>query len=78
LEPLEAETLEEREQDGIVCRVVRYRIGGLKGAPATMVGFDGSPRGARSCRGCYRSTALAPSTWASAAEATNMLYADFR
>ena len=51
MEPLEAETLEEREQDGIVCRVVRYRIGRLKGAPATMVGFDAFPEGGTKLQG---------------------------
>ena len=45
-EPLEAETLKEWERDGIVCRVVRYRIGTFKGAPATMVGFYAFPKGA--------------------------------
>ena len=44
-EPLEAESLKEWEQDGIVCRVVRYRIGTFKGAPATMVGFYVFPKG---------------------------------
>lgn len=38
-EPIEAETLKEWERDGVVCRVIRYRIGIFKGAPATMVGF---------------------------------------
>jgi dienelactone hydrolase len=45
-EPLEAETLEEWEQDGIVCRVVRYSIGTFKGTPATMVGLYAFPKGA--------------------------------
>ena len=45
-EPLEAETLKEWERDGVVCRVVRYRIGTFKGAPATMVGFYAFPKGA--------------------------------
>ena len=45
-EPLEAETLKEWERDGIVCRVVGYRIGTFKGAPATMVGLYAFPKGA--------------------------------
>jgi hypothetical protein len=32
-EPLESETLKEWERDGVVCRVVRYRIGTFKEAP---------------------------------------------
>lgn len=42
-EPLEAETLEEWVRDGVVCRVVRYRIGTFNGTPATMVGFYAFP-----------------------------------
>ena len=42
-EPLEAETLKEWVRDGVVCRVVRYRIGTFKGTPATMVGFYAFP-----------------------------------
>ena len=42
-EPLGAETLKEWERDGVVCRVVRYRIGTFKGSPATMVGFYAFP-----------------------------------
>jgi hypothetical protein len=38
-ESLDAETLAEWEQDAVVCRVVRYRVGVFKGKPATMVGF---------------------------------------
>jgi dienelactone hydrolase len=44
-EPLEAETLQEWERDGVVCRVVRYRIGTFKEAPASMVGFYAFPKG---------------------------------
>ncbi len=44
-EPLEAKTLEEWEQDGVVCRVIRYSIGTFKGCPATMVGFYAFPKG---------------------------------
>jgi len=44
-EPLEAEVLREWEQDGIVCRVVRYRIGTFKNAAARMVGCYCFPKG---------------------------------
>jgi dienelactone hydrolase len=44
-EPIEPETLAEWERDGVVCRVVRYRIGTFKAAPATMVGFYAFPKG---------------------------------
>jgi dienelactone hydrolase len=44
-EPLESETLKEWERDGVVCRVVRYRIGTFKEAPAAMVGFYAFPKG---------------------------------
>jgi hypothetical protein len=66
-EPLEAETLEEREQDGIVCRVVRYRIGTFKGAPATMVGFYAFQKGGTKLPGLLQIHG-GQSTWASAAE----------
>ena len=36
-EPLETETLEGWEVDGIVCRIVRFRIGVFKGKKAVMV-----------------------------------------
>lgn len=42
-EPLEAETLAEWQRDGIVCRVIRYRIGTFKEAAATMVGVYAFP-----------------------------------
>ena len=44
--PLESETLKEWEQDGVVCRVVRYQVGVFKGAPARVAGFYAFPRGA--------------------------------
>lgn len=47
-EPLEAEVTKEWEQDGIVCRVVRYRIGTFKGKPSTMAAFYAFPKGAKS------------------------------
>jgi hypothetical protein len=42
-EPLEDEMLHEWEQDGAVCRVVRYRVGVFKGAPATIAAFYAFP-----------------------------------
>ncbi|MEY2599846.1 MAG: hypothetical protein RLZZ142_2105 [Verrucomicrobiota bacterium] len=47
-EPLEAEVTTEWEQDGVVCRVVRYRIGTFKEKPATMAAFYAFPKGAKS------------------------------
>lgn len=44
VEPLESETLAEWTRDGVVCRVVRYRIGTFKAEPATMVGFYTAPQ----------------------------------
>ncbi len=44
--PLETEIVKEWEQDGVVCRVVRYRVGVFKGAPATMAAFYAFPKGA--------------------------------
>jgi len=44
-EPLEAEVTKQWEQDGVVCRVVRYRVGSFKGQPATMAGFYAFPKG---------------------------------
>ena len=46
-EALEAEVTKEWEQDGIVCRVIRYRIGTFKGQPATMAAFYALPKGAK-------------------------------
>ena len=45
-EPLEAEVTKEWEQDGIVCRVIRYRVGIFKGQPATVAAFYAFPKGA--------------------------------
>jgi len=44
-EPLDAETLEAWEQDGITCRVIRYRIGTFKGTASSIVGFYCFPKG---------------------------------
>lgn len=46
-EPLEVEVTKEWEVDGIVCRVIRYRIGTFKGKPATMAAFYAFPKGAK-------------------------------
>lgn len=44
-EPLETETLKEWEEDGVVLRVVRYRIGVFKGKKALMAAVYGFPKG---------------------------------
>lgn len=43
--PLELEVLKEWEQDGIVCRIVRYQVGVFKGAPARVAGFYAFAKG---------------------------------
>jgi hypothetical protein len=50
-EPLEAEVTKEWEQDGIVCQIVRYRVGVFKGQPATVAAFFAAPKGAKSLPG---------------------------
>ena len=45
-EPVEAEVTREWEQDGIVCRVLRYQVGVFKGAPAKVAAFYAFPKGA--------------------------------
>lgn len=50
-EPIGTEVTKEWEQDGIVCRVVRYRIGVFKGKPATMAAFYAFPKGAKALPG---------------------------
>ncbi len=44
-EPLETEVLKEWEQDGVVCRVVRYQVGVFKGTPAKVAAFYAFPKG---------------------------------
>ena len=44
-EPLETEVLKQWEEDGVVLRVVRYRIGIFKGQPARMAAVYGFPKG---------------------------------
>ncbi len=43
-EPLDIEVLKEWEEDGVVLRIVRYRIGIFKGEKAMMAGIYGFPR----------------------------------
>ena len=45
LEPLEVELLKEWEEDGVVLRVLRYRIGVFKGQKAMMAAVYGFPKG---------------------------------
>jgi hypothetical protein len=44
-EPLAVEVLKEWEQDGAVCRVVRYQVGIFKGAPTKVAAFYVFPKG---------------------------------
>jgi len=44
-EPLEIETLKAWEEDGVVIRIVRYRIGIFKGKKALMAAVYGYPKG---------------------------------
>jgi hypothetical protein len=44
-EPLNVEVTKEWEADGIVCRVVRYRVGVFKGAKSIMAAFYAFPKG---------------------------------
>jgi hypothetical protein len=44
-EPLEAEVLKEWEQDGVLCRLIRYQVGIFKGAPAKVAAFYVFPKG---------------------------------
>jgi hypothetical protein len=43
--PLEIEVLKEWEQDGVVCRLIRYQVGIFKGTPAKVAGFYAFPKG---------------------------------
>ena len=43
--PLETEILKAWEQDGVVCRIVRYQVGVFKGAPAKVAAFYAFPKG---------------------------------
>ncbi len=44
-EPLDIEVLKQWKKDGVVLRVIRYRIGIFKGQKATMAGVYGFPEG---------------------------------
>lgn len=44
-DPLETEIMKEWEQDGVVCRIVRYQVGLFKGAPAKVAAFYAFPKG---------------------------------
>jgi hypothetical protein len=50
-EPLEAQVTKEWEQDGIVCQIVRYRVGVFKGQPATVAAFYAFPKSATALPG---------------------------
>ena len=45
-DPLETEVLKEWEQEGVVCRVIRYQVGVFKGAPSKVAAFFAFPKGA--------------------------------
>ncbi|MEL6110297.1 MAG: dienelactone hydrolase family protein, partial [Planctomycetota bacterium] len=44
-EPLETEVLKEWEEEGVVLRIVRFRIGVFKGAKSTLAAVFGFPKG---------------------------------
>jgi len=50
-EPLDVEVLKEWEEDGVVLKVLRYRIGVFKGQKAMMAGVYGYPKGAENLSG---------------------------
>ena len=50
-EPLETEVLKDWEEDGVVLRVVRFRIGVFKGQKAMLAGVYGFPKGAQKLPG---------------------------
>jgi len=43
--PLDTEILKAWEQDGVVCRLVRYQVGVFKGAPSRVAAFYAFPKG---------------------------------
>jgi hypothetical protein len=51
LENLETEILKEWEQDDIILRIIRYRIGEFKGKVAMLAGVYGFPKGAQNVPG---------------------------
>jgi len=44
-EPLETEVLKEWEEDGVICRLIRYQVGVFKETPAKMAAFYAFPKG---------------------------------
>ena len=50
-EPLDVEVLHEWEQDGVVMKVIRYRVGIFKGKKAMMAAVYGYPKGATNAPG---------------------------
>lgn len=50
-EPLDVEVLKEWEQDGVVLKVIRYRIGIFKGKKSMMAAIYGYPKGAKNIPG---------------------------
>ena len=51
LEPLDVEVLKEWEDDGVVLKVLRYRIGVFKGRKAMMAAVYGYPKGGQNLPG---------------------------
>lgn len=45
-DPLDAQTLKAWEQDGVVCRIVRYKVGVFKDASSWVAAFYAFPKGA--------------------------------
>lgn len=50
-EPLDVEVLAEWEKEGVVIKVLRYRVGVFKGRKAMVAGVYGHPKGARNIPG---------------------------
>lgn len=46
-EPLEIEVKKEWESDGVICRIVRYKVGTFKGTPSIMSAFHAFPKGGK-------------------------------
>ena len=56
-EPLDVEVLKEWEEDGVVLKVLRYRVGVFKGQKAMMAAVYGYPKGGSKLPGWCRCTA---------------------
>lgn len=50
-EPLETETVQEWEEDGVVLRIVRFRVGIFKGQKSILAAVYGFPKGAKQLPG---------------------------